>query len=379
MIKVKDGKLQAELLDNKGTLSNKIIEQYDYIELKNDFAEIVDILSTNMLVHAMYQEALKYEITEELEFKIFIDENVKDYTMTYDFATNYTYFSKTNTSLITLDRKNYDRSVEMCMILLKKVKASYDKLNEVEKFIIKSLEFDNPPETERLAESLKSSYDVPVLPISVENMSERDIYSILREALYEFPVMEVKVDIPDWVACLDSKHYLKKEYIEKIRESVVEVDKLRDIEKITSHFNDSENIEKAYLSDVDTSTGEVTLTLQAPSGLFNSVIKDIINVDINSRAELLSLFQDYNEAKREYDQIKSALKMVKQTGYGVATPSLMDMKLDTPEIIKQGSRYGIKLKAVAPSIHIVCTKGKHLSLIDYVGINTIKHTRLLTV
>lgn len=148
MIKVKDGKLQAELLDNKGTLSNKIIEQYDYIELKNDFAEIVDILSTNMLVHAMYQEALKYEITEDLEFKIFIDENVKDYTMTYDFATNYTYFSKTNTNLITLDRKNYDRSIEMCMILLKKVKVSYDKLNEVEKFIIKSLEFDNPPETD---------------------------------------------------------------------------------------------------------------------------------------------------------------------------------------------------------------------------------------
>ena len=129
MIKVKDGKLQAELIDNKGTLSNKIIEQYDYIELKNDFAEIVDILSTNMLVHAMYQEALKYEITEDLEFKIFIDENVKDYTMTYDFATNYSYFSKTNTGLITLDRKNYDRSIEMCMILLKKVKASYDKLN----------------------------------------------------------------------------------------------------------------------------------------------------------------------------------------------------------------------------------------------------------
>ena len=148
MIKVKDGKLQAELLDNKGTLSNKIIEQYDYIELKNDFAEIVDILSTNMLVHAMYQEALKYEITEDLEFKIFIDENVKDYTMTYDFATNYSYFSKTNTGIITLDRKNYDKSIEMCMILLKKVKASYDKLNEVEKFIIKSLEFDNPPETD---------------------------------------------------------------------------------------------------------------------------------------------------------------------------------------------------------------------------------------
>ena len=230
-----------------------------------------------------------------------------------------------------------------------------NELKDIGKPFIVVLNSSHPmlPETERLAENLKESYGVPVLPISVENMAERDIYSILREALYEFPVMEVKVDIPDWVACLDSKHYLKKEYIEKIRESVTEVDKLRDIETITSHFNDSEYIEKAYLSNVDTSTGEVTLTLQAPNGLFNSVIKDIINVDINSRAELLSLFQDYNEAKREYDQIKSALKMVKQTGYGVASPSLMDMKLDTPEIIKQGSRYGIKLKAVAPSIHMI--------------------------
>ena len=113
MIKVKDGKLQAELLDNKGTLSNKIIEQYDYIELKNDFAEIVDILSTNMLVHAMYQEALKYEITEDLEFKIFIDENVKDYTLSYDLATDYSYISTTNTSVITLDRKAYDKSIEL--------------------------------------------------------------------------------------------------------------------------------------------------------------------------------------------------------------------------------------------------------------------------
>ena len=230
-----------------------------------------------------------------------------------------------------------------------------NELKEIGKPFIVVLNSSHPmlPETERLAENLKESYGVPVLPISVENMAERDIYSILREALYEFPVMEVKVDIPDWVACLDSKHDLKKNYIEKIRESVIEVDKLRDIENITTHFGDSEFIEKAYLSDVDTSTGEVTLTLQAPNGLFNSVIKDIINVDINSRAELLSLFQDYNEAKREYDQIKSALKMVKQTGYGVATPSLMDMKLDTPEIIKQGSRYGIKLKAVAPSIHMI--------------------------
>lgn len=195
MIKVEDGKLQAELLDNRGTLSDKIIEQYDYIELKNDFAEIVDILSTNMLVHAMYEEALKYEITEDLEFKIFIDENVKDYTLSYDLATEYTYMSTTNTSVITLDRKSYDKSIELCTNLLKKVKASFNKLNEVEKFIIKSLEFDNPPETdEELMDRLmtykngyylskKSAYIKMAIQLNIKNVKKRESDDFLKNML----------------------------------------------------------------------------------------------------------------------------------------------------------------------------------------------------
>ena len=230
-----------------------------------------------------------------------------------------------------------------------------NELKEIGKPFIVVLNSSHPmlPETERLAEKLQETYQVPVLPISVENMTERDIYTILREALYEFPVLEVNISMPEWIACLSPNNWLKKIYIEKIRESVTEIDKLRDIETITNHFTDCEYISKAYLSDVNTSTGVVTVTLQAPNDLYNKILKEIIGIDVGNRAELLKLFQDYQEAKQEYDQIKSALKMVKQTGYGVASPSLSDMKLDTPEIIKQGSRYGIKLKAVAPSIHMI--------------------------
>ena len=229
------------------------------------------------------------------------------------------------------------------------------ELKEIGKPFIVILNSTHPmlPETERMADSLKESYGVPVLPISIENMSERDIYSILKEALYEFPVLEVNVDMPEWIATLDSENWLKKIYIEKIRESVIEIDKLRDIEHITNHFNDCEYISKSYLSNVDTSSGVVTVTLDVPDNLYNQVLKDIIGVEVTSKSQLLKLFQDYNEAKVEYDQIKTALKMVKTTGYGVASPTLSDMKLDTPEILKQGSRYGIKLKAVAPSIHMI--------------------------
>ena len=230
-----------------------------------------------------------------------------------------------------------------------------NELKEIGKPFIVLLNSTHPmvAETERMAENLHEKYDVPVMPISIENMTERDIYSILREALYEFPVLEVKVNMPEWIACLSPNNWLKKIYIEKIRESVVEVDKLRDVNDITTHFTDCEYISKAFLSEVDTSTGEVTITLDAPNELFNNVLKDIIGVNVETKADLLNLFQDYNEAKQEYDQIKVALKMVKTTGYGVASPTLADMKLDTPEIIKQGSRYGIKLKAVAPSIHMI--------------------------
>ena len=229
------------------------------------------------------------------------------------------------------------------------------ELKEIGKPFIVVLNSVHPmlPETENLARELKDGYGVPVIPISVENMSERDIYSILKEALYEFPVVEVRVEMPDWIACLSSNHWLKQIYIDKIKQSVIEIEKVRDIDTITKHFNNCEYISKAYLSDVDTSNGVVTITLNSPNELYDEVLKDIIGTSITSKAKLLMLFQEYNEAKMEYDQIKSALKMVKTTGYGVASPTLADMKLETPEIIKQGGRYGVKLKAVAPSIHMI--------------------------
>ena len=230
-----------------------------------------------------------------------------------------------------------------------------NELNEIGKPYIVLLNTANPSSDEviKLTDDLKNKYKVPVLPINVELMQEREMLNILKEALYEFPVVEVKVNIPDWISILNPDHYVKKAYIDKIRDSIVAIDKIRDIDMITGYFDDCEYIDKAYLSEIDPATGEVTINLSAPSDLYSQVLKDIINVDINSKADLLNLFQEFNEAKSEYDQIKGALKTVKQTGYGIASPTLSDMKLETPEIIKQGSRYGVKLKAKAPSIHMI--------------------------
>ena len=206
MIKVEDGKLQAELLDNKGTLPEKIINQYNYIEMKNDFEEVVDILATNKLVHALYQEKLKYEVSKNLEFKIFIDSNIKDYMITYNLANSYSYESDKDTAVLSLNREQYDSSIEMCMILLKRVKMSYDHLNEVEKFIIKSLEFDEPPLTdEELIDRLmtykngyylskKSAFIKLALQLDIQNVKKMNPEDLLKKMMAEKCAKIVTID-----------------------------------------------------------------------------------------------------------------------------------------------------------------------------------------
>lgn len=229
------------------------------------------------------------------------------------------------------------------------------ELKEIGKPFIVILNTVHPTNTEtmHLAEELRSTYDVPVLPISVEKMNEKEIYEILKQALYEFPVLNIEVNIPDWVDVLGMNHPVKKHYMERIRESVITVNKLKDVESILSHFGESEYIERAYISNVDASTGVVTVNLESSPDLYNSVLKEIMGTSVNTKAGLLKIFASYQEGREEYESIKQALKMARSTGYGIVYPSLKDMKLDTPEIIKQGNRYGVKLKAVASSIHLM--------------------------
>ena len=209
-------------------------------------------------------------------------------------------------------------------------KTVIEELESIGKPYIVLLNSTHPmlPDTERLADKLKDEYKVPVLPINIETMQERDMYNILKAALYEFPIEQIKVNMPEWIAILKPDHYLKKEYINRIKEEVIEVRKLKDIDKINNNFTESEYIAKSYISEVNAETGEVTINLEAPPGLYSEVLKDTIGISVNTKADLLSLFQELNIAKKEYDQIKTALKMVKQTGYGIAAPSLEDMKLE---------------------------------------------------
>ncbi len=208
-------------------------------------------------------------------------------------------------------------------------------------------------ETVRLASEMSEKYEVPVMPISVEAMNEVDIMEILKTALMEFPILDVNVSIPEWIHVLENNHEIKNEFLTKIRESVTSIDKLKDIEGILGHFEDSTFINKSYISELDSSKGTVTIKLEATNELYRETLKSVMGDVTLNKASILKMFKEYSTGASETLQIKEALKMAKSTGYGIMYPDLKDMKLDTPEIIKQGSRYGVKLKAVASSIHLI--------------------------
>ncbi|WP_260286038.1 stage IV sporulation protein A [Peribacillus aracenensis] len=230
-----------------------------------------------------------------------------------------------------------------------------EELKEVGKPFIMIVNSVQPhhPNTVALKESLQEKYDIPVLAMSVEGMRESDVYSVLREALYEFPVLEVNVNLPSWVMVLREDHWLRESYQVAVKETVKDIKRLRDVDRVVGHFNEFEFIDRAALAGIEMGQGVAEIDLYAPDELYDEILKEIVGVEIRGKDHLLSLMQDFAYAKAEYDQVADALRMVKQTGYGVAAPSLNDMSLDEPEIIRQGARFGVRLKAVAPSIHMI--------------------------
>jgi stage IV sporulation protein A len=230
-----------------------------------------------------------------------------------------------------------------------------NELKEVGKPFIMIINTVQPyhPDTEQLRQNLIEQYDIPVLAMSVEGMREGDVLNVLREALYEFPVLEVNVNLPSWVMVLNDNHWLRQSYQEAVQETVKDIKRLRDVDRVVWQFSQYEFIDRASLAGIDMGQGVAEIDLYAPDELYDQILKEVVGVEIRGKDHLLKLMLDFTHAKIEYDQVADALRMVKQTGYGIAAPALTDMSLDEPEIIRHGSRFGVKLKAVAPSIHMI--------------------------
>ncbi len=251
----------------------------------------------------------------------------------------------TDGSVAEIPRENYIEAEERVVTELKELGKPFVMLvNSVHPY---------SPDTQALRAALMDKYDIPVVALSCATMGQEDVMVVLKEALYEFPVQEVNVNLPSWVMVLDQEHWLRSSYEGAVRETIQDIRRLRDVDRVVDHFSQFEFISRAALAGVDMGRGIADIELAAPDELYDRVLTEVVGVEIRGKDHLLQLMKDLTYAKREYDKVADALRMVKLTGYGIAPPILDEMALDEPELIRQGSRFGVRLKAVAPSVHMI--------------------------
>ena len=208
------------------------------------------------------------------------------------------------------------------------------------------------PEARRLAEDLTEKYDVPALLLDVLHLTQEDLASLLRTVLYEFPLREVIVDLPTWVQALPEDEDLPQAILSAVQQSGQDLAHVRDIDRMIGRF-EMEDARAPFVEDMDLGTGRITLGLPLREGLFYEVLSRRCGEEIRSDAHLMAMMTDLVAAKREYDRVADALESVKTTGYGLVAPAMEELTLAEPEITRHGGSYGVRLKASAPSLHMI--------------------------
>ncbi len=208
-------------------------------------------------------------------------------------------------------------------------------------------------ETLTLRDTLEDRYAVPVMLLNVKEMQEGDIQRVLESVLLEFPLREARLAVPTWLGALDTDHWLVQHVLSGVRQSGERSRVMREDDVFEAAFADSEYAEAVQLDHVEPGEGRMDFTLPLQDGLFNRILGEECGTEIRGDAHLLSLMKELVSAKAEYDRVADALASVRATGYGLVAPAMSELTLQEPEIVRQGSQFGVKLKAHAPSLHMI--------------------------
>lgn len=229
------------------------------------------------------------------------------------------------------------------------------ELKDLDKPFVICLNTVNPSseDTVELANFLQEKYDVGVICVNVNELSENDIDNILKKALEEFEITKLDLNIPSWLKELSNNNELKQKVNDLIDEVSFEFRKFKHVDKIRNALKTSEIFNSVNIQSLNSATGEVVIDLSTSDDLYNNVLKDLLGDKMDDKGKFIKFIQEAIISNSEYSQYKSALESAKKTGYGISIPLTDEMTLGTPEIIKQGSRYGVKLNAIAPSIHMI--------------------------
>lgn len=229
------------------------------------------------------------------------------------------------------------------------------ELKELGKPFVVVMNTVNPSSSEakRLCSELTEKYDCKVMPVNCLDLDDEDIRSIIREILFSFPIKEINIRTARWINTLEKGHWLKSEILTCIRSAAKDIKLVREAEIAAEAMSECPHVLKAEINSIDLGKGSVTITAELDGSLFYKILGEATGIEIESESDLMPLLLELNKIKKQYMRIESALAEVEATGYGIVMPELEELTLEEPKIIKQGGKYGVKLKASAPSIHLM--------------------------
>jgi len=251
----------------------------------------------------------------------------------------------TDGSITDIPREDYIEAEERVVRELK-------ELNKPFVIVLNSYE-PTSDYTLKLANKLEEKYQTTVIPTNCANLEIDDINNIFGKILYEFPIDRININMPRWVDGLDDSHPLKQDIYTHVKDVFRNVRMLKEINNSNNKVADLECIETSTLEEMNLGTGNINIRITLKEELFYKTLTEITGVEIANESDMFSIIKELSNTKKEYDKIAYAMHEVKAKGYGIVTPTMDELELDEPEMIKQGSRFGVKLKAKAPSIHMI--------------------------
>lgn len=253
----------------------------------------------------------------------------------------------TDGSITDIPRENYESAEERVVNELKSINKPY--------IILLNTEKPYSTQTEELKNRLAEKYSSAVIPVNCAQLKEDDITNILETVLEEFPVMEIRVDMPGWLDSLPNDHWLKCSVIESFRKAAAKTDRLKTVKDDLNVAGENEYIKKLYVENIDMGTGTVDAETKLVEELFYKILSETVEMPVNNDAELIDVLKNLVDTKRQYDKYERAFSDADARGYGIVMPSVEGVSLEKPEMFKQGSRYGVRLKARGEAVHIIKT------------------------
>lgn len=252
----------------------------------------------------------------------------------------------TDGSISDIPREEYEEAEERVINELKATNRPY--------IVLLNCVYPNTEEARHLAAERAERYGVPVLPISCVDITEADIRNILAKLLYQFPIHEIRLDIPGWIIDLDDEHWLKKEILDSLKDSCA-IQRVSQVEQVAASLAACPDLKSARVAKMNLGSGSCVVELNPNQALFFRILSEKTGIEVEDETALLQHLIEMNEIRKKFSKLQSAYDDVMETGYGIVMPDMEELSLEEPEIIKQNGKFGIRLKAAAPSIHMMRT------------------------